>query len=110
MLCTCHAHSVLQSGVLPKSCLEVEVKEVHAAHGSRFTCGESHCAQVRVHEQDGDSSGLLFSVDTRADVKVSPPAFHDACACTQSSITLFQCSRLTVTAIRDALVLLIIQP
>lgn len=61
----------LQSGAMPKSCLEAEVK------------------QIQIDEQAGETSSLLFCVDARTDVK---------------------CSKLTVTAIRDALVLLIIQP
>ena len=67
--------------------------------------------QIRIDEQIGESSSLHFSVDGRADVNVSSHARNLCLYWIESDLKFIsQCSQLTVTAIRDALVLLIIQP
>ena len=65
---------MLQAGVLPKSCLEAEAKEVPNAPGASLSFLTRRVAlQICIEEQQGETSSLLFSVDARADVKVNAP-------------------------------------
>ncbi len=77
--CSC----VLQSGFLPKSCLEAEAKEERATClASLSSLVARHTAQqICIHEQDGETSSLLFNVDARSDVQVSPYPDHPIAFC-----------------------------
>jgi hypothetical protein len=64
----------LQAGVLPKSCMEAEAKEVPSALRASLSFLTRRIAlQICIEEQQGEVSSLLFSVDARADVKVNAP-------------------------------------
>ena len=65
---------MVQAGVLPKSCLEAEAKEVPSALRASLSFLTRRIAlQICIEEQQGEASSLLFSVDARADVKVNAP-------------------------------------
>lgn len=102
--CSC----VLQAGALPKSCLEADVKEVHASR-VRAALMAHHAVRRFACMSRTATAPACFLVWTHGQMSKSAPS-SVMFASTPSIVTLFQCSLLTVTAVRDALVLLIIQP